>query len=59
MDDVILLLYSEIKVRVRTSDDALPSGKRGMRMDTMEVLTLLLVLFALLSYIDNHFNKKK
>ena len=29
MDDVILLLYSEIKVRVRTSDDALPSGKRG------------------------------
>lgn len=59
MDDVILLLYSEIKVRVRTSDDALLSGKGGMRMDTMEVLTLLLVLFALLSYIDNHFNKKK
>lgn len=29
MDDVILLLYSEIKVRVRTSDDALPSGKGG------------------------------
>ena len=41
MDDVILLLYSEIKVRVRTSDDALPSGKGGMRMDTMEVLTLM------------------
>ena len=28
-------------------------------MDTMEVLTLLLVIFAALSYIDDHFNKKK
>jgi len=27
-------------------------------MNTMEVLTLLLVIFAALSYIDNH-NKKK
>ena len=33
--------------------------KEGMLMDIMEVLTLLLVLFAALSYIDNHFNKKK
>ena len=28
-------------------------------MDTMEVLTLLLVIFAALSYLDNHFDKKK
>lgn len=28
-------------------------------MNTMEVLTLLLVVFAALSYIDNHFDKKK
>jgi len=28
-------------------------------MNTMEVLTLLLVIFAALSYIDNHFDKKK
>ena len=28
-------------------------------MDTMEVLTLLLVIFAALSYIDDHIDKKK
>ena len=28
-------------------------------MNTMEVLTLLLVVFAALSYIDNHNNNKK
>ena len=36
--------------------------KGGMPMDTMEVLTLLLVVFAALSYIDRHGdnnNKKK
>ncbi len=34
--------------------------ERGMMpMNTMEVLTLLLVVFAALSYIDNHNNKKK
>ena len=30
-----------------------------MPMNTMEVLTLLLVVFVALSYIDNHNNKKK
>ena len=30
-----------------------------MPMNTMEVLTLLLVVFAALSYIDNHNGKKK
>lgn len=30
-----------------------------MPMDTMEVLTLLLVIFAALSYIDDHIDKKK
>ncbi len=28
-------------------------------MDTIEVLTLLLVIFAALSYIDDHHNSKK
>lgn len=28
-------------------------------MNTLEVLTLVLVIFAALSYIDNHNNKKK
>ncbi len=28
-------------------------------MNTMEVLTLLLVVFAVLSYIDNHLDKTK
>jgi len=30
-----------------------------MPMNTLEVLTLLLVVFAALSYIDNHNDKKK
>ena len=33
--------------------------ERVMPMSTSEVLTLLLVVFAALSYIDNHNNKKK
>lgn len=33
--------------------------RRAMPMNTMEVLTLLIVVFAALSYIDNHNNKKK
>ena len=32
--------------------------KRVMPMNTLEVLTLLLVIFAALSYIDNHYKKK-
>ena len=32
--------------------------KRVMPMNTMEVLTLLLVVFAALTYIDNRHNKK-
>lgn len=30
------------------------NGKEEMPMNTMEVLTLLLVIFAALPYIDNH-----
>ena len=30
------------------------NGKEEMPMNTMEVLTLLLVIFAALYYIDNH-----
>ena len=30
-----------------------------MPMNTLEVLTLLLVVFAALSYLDNHNDKKK
>ncbi|ERI66538.1 hypothetical protein HMPREF1548_05636 [Clostridium sp. KLE 1755] len=33
--------------------------KEGCPMNTIEVLTLLLVVFAALSYIDNHIDKKK
>ena len=32
--------------------------ERGIIMDTLEVLTLLLVVFAALAYIDNHNNRK-
>ena len=42
--------------------DALSLTKEGDAMNTMEVLTLLLVVFAALSYIDRHGddnNKKK
>ena len=39
---------------------ALQYYERGMMpMNTLEVLTLLLVVFAALSYIDNHNDKKK
>ena len=33
--------------------------KEGDAMSVMEILTLILVIFAALSYIDNHINKKK
>ena len=32
--------------------------ERGIIMNTLEVLTLLLVVFAALAYIDNHNNRK-
>lgn len=49
-------------VRLERDRDSLVvvlSGNRKgvMPMNTMEVLTLLLVIFAALSYIDNHRNK--
>ena len=33
--------------------------KRRRPMNTMEVLTLLLVVFAAVSFLDNRYNKKK
>lgn len=39
--------------------DALCFIKGVMPMNALEVLTLLLVIFAALSYIDNRNNKKK
>lgn len=33
--------------------------ERVMPMSIIEVLTLLLLVFNVLSYLDNHFNKKK
>ncbi len=33
--------------------------KEGDAMDTMEILTLVLVILTALSYIDNHNRKKK
>ena len=35
------------------------SGEEKMPMNTIEVLTLLLVIFEALSFIDNRFSKKK
>ncbi len=32
--------------------------RRKCRMNTLEVLTLVLVIFAVLTYIDNHHDKK-
>jgi len=32
--------------------------KRGIAMNTLEILTLLLVVFAALTYIDNHNSRK-
>ena len=32
--------------------------ERGVIMNTLEILTLLLVVFAALTYIDNHNNRK-
>lgn len=34
-------------------------GEEKMPMNTMEILTLLLVIFEALSFIDNRFSKKK
>ena len=43
------------------SDCQMPSSlqRRVMPMSTTEVLTLLLVIFEALSFIDNHIDKKK
>lgn len=46
------------KLTLQRALDVGVSGKRGMPMNTMEVLTLLLVVFAALSYIDGHYKKK-
>ena len=37
---------------------ALFGDGKGVAMNTLEVLTLLLVVFAALSYIDNHNSQK-
>ena len=52
----MIYLYS---IRLERDRDSLVvvlsgNGKGGNAMNTMEVLTLLLVIFAALSYIDNH-----
>ena len=55
-----IYLYNFIE-RSGCISDMMPSSlqRRVMPMNTMEVLTLLIVVFAALSYIDNHNNKKK
>ena len=51
-------MYNRTESRMRFSDRCpLVLRKRVMPVSVMEVLTLLLVIFAALSYIDNH--KKK
>ena len=49
--------YNRNESRMRFPMNALESNERVMPMSVMEVLTLLLVIFAALSYIDD--NKKK
>ena len=55
-----MVLCNQIESRMRFSDVRCPLvTKEGMPMNIMEVLTLLLVIFAALSYLDNRNNKKK
>ena len=45
---------------MRISDVRCPLVLKGVTpMNTMEVLTLLLVVFAAVSFLDNRYNKKK
>lgn len=46
-----------MKSRMRFSDCPLVFTKEGGAMDIMEVLTLLILIFNALSYIDNHRKK--
>ena len=56
--DVIISLVQSTRSRMQVSFYALYPSERGCcPMNTMEVLTLLLVIFTALSYIDQH--KKK
>ena len=48
----------EEKHKYAISKRPLVFRKRVLPMNTMEVLTLLLVVFAALTYIDNRHNKK-
>ena len=41
-----------------SSSVALFGNGKGVAMNTLEILTLLLVVFAALTYIDNHNNRK-
>lgn len=66
-EDDSLLYFSNygilflVEVRISSRDSLVVAffgnGKEVMLMNTMEVLTLLLVVFAALSYIDDHRNK--
>jgi len=45
---------------MRISDVRCPLVHKGVKpMNTMEVLTLLLVIFSAASFLDNRYNKKK
>lgn len=60
VDDFYAKMYSYFqdgKVKDASFDCCPLVHKEGMPMNTMEVLTLLLVVFAALAYIDEH--KKK
>ena len=58
-----IYVQSNRKFGMQISDYS-PLIHKGVKpMDTMEVLTLILVIFAILAYLDNHYdhdsNKKK
>ena len=55
----IMLSYPIVRLGQRRDSLVVVLSGNGeeVRMDTLEVLTLLLVIFAALSYLDNHHKK--
>ena len=53
-----IIPYSQCRQYGDSSSVALFGDGKGDSMNTLEILTLLLVVFAALTYIDNHNNRK-
>jgi len=54
-----MLYYSTVRLGQRRDSlvVVLSGNGKEVHMDTLEILTLLLVIFAALSYLDNHHKK--